>query len=361
MIRQRNLENTGALTGALTGVLAGISTLAAGFFFWGKDKPSLFDTPKSFLETPVKEATMPFGLFKTVGAAVGVVGVAAAAVTYHNFQAQQEAAQKARELSDLCGRTVNHLFFAATCPYELTTESIHQLRADAEKRAAQLKVADFAKPLFAELFSITSLCQLLVQEKFFLKVETSNGSKLISLVEVWSEVDSPVFWLTFKRGVNLQEGGGFLESDEKELKHLCKGGLSYVWRWLHDEVRRTIFAANGEKYTPDAWARIALKNISLFESVQKVVTSGDKGGLVDGYQNSAGIDSVNQAAAYKHIIKMSAVAISEHCSDPVQKNRMAAEIIQTVYEAVHQVNPTRYSLGDVCSAIMAEIANKPRR
>lgn len=357
MIRQRNLENTNTLTG----VLAGISALAAGFFFWGKDKPSLFGTSKSFLETPPKETTMSLGLFKKVGAAVGVVGVAAAATTYHNFHAHLGAVNKARELSDLCARTVNHLFFEAPCPYELTLESISQLRADAEKRSQGLKVADFAKPLFAELFSITSLCQLLVREKFFLKVETPNGSKLISLVEVWSEVDSPVFWLTFKRGVNLQQGGGkFLEEDEKKVEGLCQGGLSYVWRWLHDEVRRTIFAANGEKYTPDAWARSALKNISLFESVQKAVTSGDKGGLVDGYQNSAGIDSVNQAAVYKHIIKMSAASISEHCADPVQKSQMVADIVRTVYEGVQRVSPTRYSLGDVCSAIMAEIANKPR-
>ena len=254
------------------------------------------------------------------------VGVAAAAVTYRNFHAQQEAAQKARELSDLCGRTVNHLFFAAPCPYELTLESIRQLRTDAEKRAAGLKVANFAKPLFEDLFSITSLCQLLVREKFFLKVETSKGSRLVSLIQIWSEVDSPVFWLTFKRGVNLQEGGNFLESDEEEVRK--QGVLHYVWRWLYDEVHKVISAATGEKYTPDAWARDVLKSAYAYKSIQEAVTS--KGGLVDGYQNSAGIESVNQAAVYRHIIKMSAAAISEHCADPVQKSRMVADIIQAV-------------------------------
>lgn len=351
MIRQRNLDNTD-----VAAAVAGVSALAAGLFFWDKGKQSLFDTPKSFLGTPQKEMTMPFGLFKTVGAAVGVAGVAAAAVTYHNFQAQQEATQKARELSDLCARTVNHLFFEAPCPYELTLESIHQLRADAEKRAAQLKVVDFAKPLFADLFSITSLCQLLVKEKFFMKAETSKGSKLISLIQIWSEVDSPVFWLTFKRGVNLQNGaGGFLESDEKEVRKL---GLHFVWRWLHSEALKVIHAANGEEHVPDAWARRVL-NDSPFKSVREIVTSRG-GGLADGYQNSAGIDSVNQAAAYKHIIKMSAAAISEHCSDPVQKNGMVADIIQTIYEGVQRVSPPRYSQEDLLSAIMAEIANKTR-
>lgn len=353
MIRQRNLENTGTLTAT---ALAGLSALVGGFFFWGKAKPSLFDTPKSFLETPAKETTVPFGLFKKVGAAAGVVGVAAAAVTYRNFHQYQEAAQNARKLSDLCGRTVNHLFFADPCPYELTLESIRQLRTDAERRAGGLKVANFAKPLFEDLFSITSLCQLLVQEKFFLKVETSEGSKLISLIQIWSEVDSPVFWLTFKRGVNLQGGVDFLESDEEEVRK--QGVLHYVWRWLYDEVRKVISATTGEKYTPDAWARSVLMNASAFNSIKEAVTS--KGGLVDGYQNSAGIESVNQAAVYKHIVKMSAAAISEHCTDPVQKNRMVADIIQAVYEGVQRVTSTRYSQGDLLSAIMAEMAAKTR-
>lgn len=357
MIRQRNLENT---TPEALAAIAGVSALA-GFFLGDKVKPSLFDTPKSFLGIPVKETTMPFDLFKKVGAAVGVVGAAAAAATYHNFNSYQDGVQKARELSDLCARTVNHLFSSAeNCTYELTLESIRQLRADAERRAEGLKVTGFAKPLFAELFSIASLCQLLVREKFFLKVETPKGSKLISLVQVWSEVDSPVFWLTFKRGVNLQQGGDFPESDEKEVRNLCEGGLAYVWRWLHDEVRKTISAASGTNYIPDTAARHALKKLSLFESVREVVTSGDKGGLVDGYSNSAGINSVNQAAVYKHIIKMSAAAISEHCTDPVQKNRMVADIFQAVYDAVQRVDPSRYSQGDVFSAIMAEIANKTR-
>jgi hypothetical protein len=356
MIRQRNLENTGTFTAT---ALAGISALVGGFFFWDKAKPSLLSTPKSFLETPAKETTVPFGLFKKAGAAVGVVGVAAAAVTYRNFHAQQEAAQKARELSDLCARTVNHLFFVAPCPYELTLVSLRQLRADAEKRAAGLKVANFAKPLFEDLLSITSLCQMLVREKYFLKVDTSEGSKLVSLIQIWSEVDSPVFWLTFKRGVNLQQGGGnFLKEDEEEIRK--QSVLHYVWRWLHDEVSRIICEADGEVYTPDILARDILKSAYAYKSIQEAAASRHKGScLVDGYHNSAGIESVNQAAVYKHIVKMSAAAISEHCTDPVQKNRMVADIIQTVYEAVRQVNPTRYSLGDVCSAIMAEIANKP--
>lgn len=352
MIRQRNLENTDAV--ALT-TLAGLSALVGGFF-WDKVKPSLFDTPKSFLETPPKETTMSLGLFKKVGAAVGVVGVAAAATTYHNFHARQEAVEKARELSDLCGRTVNHIFFAAPCPYELTLKSIDQLRADAEKRADGLKVADFAKPLFADLFSITSLCQLLVKEKFYLRAKNSEGSKLISLIEVWSEVDSPVFWLTFKRGVNLQQGGGnFLKEDEEEIRKL---GLHFVWRWLHSEALKVIHAADGTDYTPDHLASSVL-NGSPFKSVHEIVTSGG-GGLVDGYQNSAGIESVNRAAAYKHIIKMSAAAILEHCSDPAGKDRMVADIIQTIYEGVQRVIPPRYSQGDLLSAVMAEIANKTR-
>lgn len=355
MIRQRNLENTGTFTAT---ALAGISALVGGFFFWDKAKPSLFGTPKSFLETPAKETTVPFGLFKKAGAAVGVVGVAAAAVTYRNFHAQQEAAQKARELSDLCARTVNHLFFVAPCPYELTLVSLRQLRADAEKRAEGLKVADFAKPLFAELFSITSLCQMLVREKYFLKVDTSEGSKLVSLIQIWSEVDSPVFWLTFKRGVNLQQGGGnFLKEDEEEIRK--QGVLHYVWRWLHSETLKVIYAADGTDYTPDHLASSVLKKASVSKSIQEVVNS-ESGGLVDGYQNSAGIESVNRAAAYKHIIKMSAAAILEHCSDPAGKDRMVADIVQTIYEGVQRVVPPRYSQGDLLSAIMAEIANKTR-